>query len=91
MRGSTALNILVVHWLPRNYGYANQPLPWAAPSGLVSLFAIIPWLPVNKYNLSGVGAIAARAAMATSLLLGANVNELLSIYHMVVKCLCILQ
>ena len=31
------VNILVIHWLPRNYGDVNKPLPRAAPSGLVRL------------------------------------------------------
>jgi len=31
------VNILVIDWLPRNYGYVNKPHPRAAPSDLVRL------------------------------------------------------
>ena len=46
------VNILVIDWLSRNYGYVNKPLPRASPSGIGSFTAIIPWLPVYNYNLS---------------------------------------
>ena len=42
----------------------------------------------SVFSHSGVGAIAAGAAMAASLFWGANVTEWSSFYHMVVKRLC---
>ena len=47
------VNILVIHWLPRNYGNVNKLRPRASSGyalGLSSFTAIIPWHPVNNYN-----------------------------------------
>ena len=33
----TLVNIIVIYWLPRNYGYVNKPFLRAAPSGSVRL------------------------------------------------------
>ena len=45
------VNILVIDWLPRNYGDVNKPLPRAAPSGIGWFTAIIPCPPVYNYNV----------------------------------------
>ena len=46
------VNILVIHWLPRNYGNAHkQTSPSGSGLGIGLFTAIIPCHPVNNYNL----------------------------------------
>ena len=45
------VNLLVIDWLPKNYGDVNKPLPGALSSGISWFTVIIPCPPVYNYNV----------------------------------------